>query len=57
MDFREKADAKDVGFQYPDFFIEGDDIFLLCRTAMNGAANFHDANYSTFHRIRDFRSL
>ncbi len=57
MDFREMADHKDVGFQYPDFFIEGDDIFLLCRTAMNGAANFHDANYSTFHRIRDFRDL
>ena len=57
IDFREVADAQDVGFQYPDFFIEGDDIFLLCRTAMNGAANFHDSNYSTFHRIRDFRSL
>lgn len=57
IDFRDKADAKDVGFQYPDFFIEGDDIFLLCRTAMNSAANFHDSNYSTFHRIRNFRLL
>ena len=57
MDFREKATAQDVGFQYPDFFIEGDDILLLCRTAMNGAANFHDSNYSTFHRIKNFRDL
>jgi hypothetical protein len=57
MDFRDKAEAEAVGFQYPDFFIEGEDIFLLCRTAMNGAANFHDANYSTFHRIRNFRLL
>lgn len=57
IDFRAAANPSEVGFQYPDFFIEGDDIFLLCRTAMNGAANFHDSNYSTFHRIRDFRSL
>ena len=57
IDKREEADAKDVGFQYPDFFIEGNDILFLCRTAMNGAANFHDSNYSTFHRIRNFRLL
>jgi hypothetical protein len=44
-----------VGFQYVDFFIEGEDILFLCRTAFNGAANFHDANYSTFTRLRDFR--
>ena len=46
-----------IGFQYVDFIIEGDDLLYLCRTAINGAHNFHDANYSTFHRIRCFRSL
>ena len=50
-------DVKKVGLQYVDFSIEGDDIIYLCRTAMNNAANFHDANYSTFHRIENFREL
>lgn len=49
--------ASEVGFQYVDFIIEDKDIIFLCRTAINKAANFHDANYSTFHRIKDFRSL
>lgn len=55
-DFRDR-DHKKVGLQYVDFFFEGEDILWLCRTAINGANNFHDANYSTFHRIKDFRSL
>ena len=42
-------DKKFVGFQYVDFEIEGDKIIWLCRTAVNGAHNFHDANYSTYH--------
>lgn len=46
-----------VGFQYPYFFIEEEDLFLQVRTALNGARNFHDANYSTFHRIKDFRRM
>lgn len=50
-------DIKKVGIQYVDFSIEGNDIIYLCRTAMNNAANFHDANYSTFHRIENFREL
>ena len=52
-----KEDQKKVGMQYVDFTIEGDDIIYLSRTAMNNAANFHDANYSTFHRIENFRNL
>ena len=28
---------------------------MLARTAFNGAANYHDANYSVFHKIEDFR--
>ena len=54
---RRYDDPKMVGFQYVDFEIEGDDIIYLCRTAMNNAKNFHDANYSTFHVIENFRKL
>ncbi len=55
-DFRDQ-DAFKVGLQYVDFMIEGEDILYVCRTAMNGANNFHDANYQTFHRIENFRNL
>lgn len=54
---RRYDDPAMVGFQYIDFEIEGNDIIYLSRTAMNCAKNYHDANYSTFHRIVDFRSL
>ena len=54
---RRNDDPKLVGFQYVDFFFEGDDLLYLCRTALNGAHNFHDANQQTFHRVRNFRNL
>lgn len=54
FDYRKEPREK-VGFQYADFEIEGDDIIFLCRTAMNNAYSFHDSNYQTFHRIKDFR--
>lgn len=58
LDAREQdPDGKKIGFQYVDFFYEGYDILFLCRTADNGANNFHDSNYITFHRVRDFRKL
>ncbi len=50
-------DPNKIGFQYVDFEFEGEDIIFLCRTAMNNAHNFHDSNYSTFHRIKNFRKL
>ena len=53
---RRDADEKLVGFQYVMFDIEGDDIFFLCRTALNGANNYHDSNYITFHKIKNFRN-
>lgn len=56
FDFR-SHDREKVGFQYVDFEFEGDDIIYLCRTAINNAHNFHDANYSTFHTIKNFRNL
>lgn len=49
------ADPAYTGFQYVDFLIEGSDLLFLCRTAMNHAHSFHDSNYSTFHRLKDFR--
>lgn len=49
------------GWQYVDWQFEGDDIIFLSRTAfddvMGGARNNHDANFLTFHRIKDFRKL
>ncbi len=57
----EHHDVLHHGFQYVDWLIEGDDIIFLSRTAFfdgeNNAHNNHDANFLTFHRIRDFRKL
>jgi hypothetical protein len=50
-------DPKKIGFQYISLIIDGDDILYLSRTAFNEARNFHDANYSTFHKISDFRKM
>ena len=54
-------DAVNHAFQYPDWIVEGDDMLVASRTAyddgLGGAAKAHDANYLTFHRVRDFRRL
>ena len=55
-DYRDD-DVEKIGFQYVDFEFDGDDIIFLCRTAFNDAHNFHDANYSVFDRIKDFRNI
>ena len=48
------------GFQYVDWLFDGDDLVVVSRTAFDdaegGAHNYHDANYLTFHRVKDFRS-
>jgi len=41
-----------VGCQYPSFFIEGDTAYVLARTGINGALNYHDSNAITFHKIK-----
>lgn len=56
FDWRDR-DAWKNGLQYVDFIIEGEDILYVCRTATNGAVNYHDSNYQTFHRIKGFRKL
>jgi hypothetical protein len=47
------------GFQYVDWQFDGADIVAACRTSYDdesgGAHNFHDANYLTFHRWKNFR--
>lgn len=52
-------DAKTHGFQYADWQFDGDDMVAVVRVAFDddagGAHNFHDANYLTFHRIKQFR--
>lgn len=57
----EHEDVLNHGFQYVDWSFEGEDIIVLSRTAhfdgKANAANNHDANYLTFHRIENFRKL
>ena len=54
-------DQEKHGFQYVDWLFDNDDIIAACRTAsddgLGGAHNMHDANFLTFHRIRNFRAL
>ncbi|HOH29852.1 MAG TPA: exo-alpha-sialidase, partial [Candidatus Hydrogenedentes bacterium] len=54
-------DTKAHGFQYVDWRFEGEDIIAVCRTAhddgIGGARNNHDANFMTFHRVQNFRTL
>lgn len=54
-------DTQKHGFQYPDWLIEGNDLIAVVRTAFDdaadGAHNQHDANYTTFHRWKNFRKL
>ena len=45
-----------VGFQYPDWQFDGDEVVAVTRTSWDGL-NYHDANYILFHRIKNFRVL
>ncbi|MDR3752127.1 MAG: hypothetical protein P4K94_11650, partial [Terracidiphilus sp.] len=53
------ADATKFAFQYVDWQFDGADMVVASRTAFEdesgGAHRAHDANFLTFHRIRDFR--
>lgn len=52
-------DREKHGFQYLDWQFEGRDLIILSRTAfddgLGGAHNQHDANFMTFHRVKNFR--
>ena len=53
-------DPAKYGFQYVDWQFDGSDIVAVSRTAfddeLGGPPRAHDANYMTFHRIRNFRA-
>lgn len=44
-----------TAFQYVDWVFDGDDIIMAVREADINAVNFHENNYSTFYRIKNFR--
>jgi len=50
-DFRH-CDTTEVGFQYPAFIFDGDEMLILERTALNLANNFHDANFTLFYKVK-----
>ena len=51
-------DVKNHAFQYVDWLFEGNDIIFLSRTAyddaLGGADSGHNANYLTFHRLKNY---
>ena len=62
-----ESDPLSYGFQYADWCIEGEDIIFVSRTfypdsSVSDDSQFtidraHDANYITFHRIKNFREI
>ncbi len=52
-------DVKKHGYQYVDWLFDGDDLIAVVRTAhddsFGGANNYHNSNYITFLRVKDFR--
>lgn len=52
---RRDADPQEEGYQYVDWQFDGSDLIVVCRTAVNGAHNYHDSNCITFHRVAKFR--
>ena len=57
----QNPDTKFHGYQYVDWLFEGDDLIAVIRTAhdddFGGANSFHNSNYITFYRVKDFRKL
>lgn len=52
------AQAADLSksFMYARPVIDGDDLAIIARSSIDAPDN-HDADYATFHRVRDFRRL
>jgi len=52
-------DMRTHAFQYVDWQFSGDDLIAVSRTAfddgLGGAHRYHDANFLTFHRVKNFR--
>lgn len=47
------ANTLKVGFHYADWQFDDKDIIFVSRTSWNGRS-YHDSNYLTFHRIKNF---
>ena len=56
FDFSDR-DGNAYGFQYVDFFMEADDRYFVCRTAINNADNYHNTNVTLFRKLENFRTL
>lgn len=53
----ETESIKTVGFQYPDWVFDKNDIIYLSRTSYQGARNYHDSNRITFGRLENFKTF
>ena len=57
----QNAETKKHGYQYVDWLFDGDDLISVIRTAhddeFGGANNYHNSNYITFYRVKNFRKL
>ncbi len=55
------TDTKKHGFNYLDWEFDGKDILYVSRTAYDyenkSAKNYHDANFLTFHRLKNYKKL
>ena len=55
----QNPDVKKHGYQYVDWLFEGDDLIAVIRVAhdddFEGANNYHNSNYITFYRVKNFR--
>lgn len=45
------------GFQYVDWMVDGEDLVLAVREAMDDSANFHDSNYICTYRIKNYQAI
>jgi len=54
LDYR-NSDSSRIGFQYPEWIFDGDDLLVLIRTAFGPSSSFHDANYQTFLRVENYQ--
>ncbi len=50
-------DPRHHAWQYVDWVFDGDDLIVASRTGWDDSHSFHDANYLTFHRVKNFRHL
>lgn len=53
----EEASAYGHGWQYPDFVIDGDNLYYVVRESSGDASNWHDANYITFYTLSDYKNV